>query len=333
MLKLQMQMMSMLPLPMFIVFCFGWLEHNEHSINLVFNSYTISACMDYLPIIAGILVALFYGVSDYLAGRSSKAVGEYRTTIYVLLFSSIILALALLYTGITAQLTSSLMVIVILFSVVFFVAQLLVFRAFRYGDLSVTAPIVGSSPIITVAGAVLILGDILSASEAAAIALIIVGIILVSTKASAFRTKKKIVAAGVSSAVLSMLFFGAFYIYLGAYDAAVGYTLLVFMSRVMGPVVGFAFGCATKQNLSFPQKKYATKIVIAGATDAVAVLVYAYSIFVNSAGLPIVAALAGFAGGVTVICAFAFLKERPEKNQWLGIILAIIGVVVLSYFS
>ena len=58
-----------------------------------------------------------------------------------------------------------------------------------------------------------------------------------------------------------------------------------------------------------------------------------FAIFVKSSDLPIVAALSGFAGGVTVILALLLLKEKPEKNQLLGMALAVVGVVVLSYFS
>ncbi|MDE1762409.1 MAG: EamA family transporter [Candidatus Micrarchaeota archaeon] len=60
---------------------------------------------------------------------------------------------------------------------------------------------------------------------------------------------------------------------------------------------------------------------------------YAYGIFAKTSSLPIIAAVAAFAGGVTVICALAILKERPEKNQLIGIVLAIAGIVVLSYLS
>lgn len=287
----------------------------------------------YLPIIEGLLVALLFGVSDYFAGKSSKAVGQYSTTIYVLLFSTVILLIALLFTGINTMLSAEVIGIAVLFSFIFFMAQLFAFKAFRYGNLSITAPIVGTYPVVTVIGAVFLLGAFLSPQEIVSIALIILGVILVSTKFSDFRTKNKITVAGVGSALISLVFFGIFAIYLGVYAAIIGFTLIIFISRALGAGIGFITGYATKQDLSFPSKKYVYPLAIAGVTDAFAALTFSYGTSVKSANLPIIAALAGIAGGVTVLCAFVLLKERPEKNQWLGIILVMIGVAVLSYFS
>ncbi|MDE1856799.1 MAG: DMT family transporter [Candidatus Micrarchaeota archaeon] len=288
--------------------------------------------MTFLPIITGLLAAFFWGTSDYLVGKPSRAIGQWRATTYVLGFSAIVLLLVSLYTGIGTKADASVILLAALSSIVAFLAFLFAFRAFRYGDLTITAPIVGTYPAIAAIGAVFILGETISGPEAAAIAAIIAGIVLLSTRLSALRRRKKIVASGIGSAILSMLFFGGTAIFAGAYAVVIGVVLLSLMWRSISAGIGFVAGYATRQDVSVPQRKYLPSIVMAGITDAFGVLAFVYGI-VASSTLPIVASLAGFAGGVTAIYAFALLKERPEPSQWLGILLAVAGVVVLSYIA
>ena len=287
----------------------------------------------YLPIIAGLFAALFWGLSDYLITKPTRALGQYRTTAYAMLFSTLVLLPFLLYTGINFHISPFVLLLAILSSIGAFVGFFFAYRAYRIGDLSITAPIVGSYPAITVLGSVLILGDKLTLVEIISIIAILIGIILISTKLSAFRAKRKLVVIGVGSALIAMLFLGTPGIFAGAYTVIIGFVLLSLMWRSITSAGGFITGYFAKQDMRLPGRRYLSPIIGAGAADAFAVLAFLYGVKVKSSTLPIISALSGFAGAVTVICAFILLKERPEKNQWFGIALAIVGVVALAYFS
>ncbi len=287
----------------------------------------------YLPILAGLVAALFWGLSDYLITKPTRALGQYRTTAYAMLFSTIVLLPFLLLTGINLHISPLVLLLAILSSIGAFVGFFFAYRAYKIGDLSITAPIVGSYPAIIVLGSVLILGDKLTLVEIASIITIIVGIILVSTRLSSFKHKRKLVVAGVGSALIAMLFLGTPGIFAGAYTVIIGFVLLSLMWRSITSASGFITGHFAKQDMRLPAKRYLLPIIGAGVTDAFAVLAFLYAVQVKSSTLPIISAISGFAGAVTVICAFILLKERPEKNQWLGITLAVIGVIALSYFA
>lgn len=289
--------------------------------------------MTYLPIVLGLLAALFWGISDYFAAKPSKELGPHRTTPYVLLFSAITILPFLLYTGVNPGINPFLLLFAVFTPFASFLGYFFIYRAFKQGNLSITAPIVTAYPVVTVLGAVFILGDRLSQVEIISIAAVILGIILLSTKFSSFGSKRKLVAAGVGSAILSTLFIGSPAIFYGAYAAVIGYALLGFVGRGGGCALAFASGYIRKDNLSVPKRKHLPWVAAAGITDAFAILVFIYAISAQGTALPIVSALSGFSGGVTVLLALAFLRERPEANQWLGILLAIIGVVVLSYLA
>lgn len=293
----------------------------------------MGAYIDFLPIAVGLLSALCWGLSDYFITKPTRTLGQYKTTAYTLLFSTLIIAPFIFYSGINLEISSGLLFFALLFGVVSFFGFFFAYRAFRYGSLSITAPIVNSYPAVIVIGSILILGDKISPIEGSAISVIIIGIILLSTKLSAFKSKSKIIASGVGSALLSMVFLGAMTIFAGAYTAVIGFVLLSVIWRGMTSILGFVSGFIAKQQMAFPERKYFLPIFAAGATDAFGILIFLYGVQVESSTLPIISALAGLAGAVTVVAALIFFKERPEKNQWVGIVLAMIGVVVLSYFT
>jgi drug/metabolite transporter (DMT)-like permease len=290
--------------------------------------------MNLLPILIGLFAAICWGVSDYLVAKPSRKIGHYATTAYMMLFSTLTLLPSLVYTGINFHIDSSILIIAFLSAIISFLGFFFAFRAFRYGNLSITAPIVGANPAITVAASVLVLGLVLSNIEIFSIIILILGIILLSTKMSAFRTKKRILVSGAGSALLSMIFFGMPAVMISSYTAIIGFALLSIMWRGVSSGLGFLTGFITKQRFSLSLlKQFIIPLVFAGVADAIAILAFLYGISIGSSNLPIISSLAGFAGGVTVILALVILKERPEKNQWLGILLVIAGAVILSYFS
>lgn len=290
--------------------------------------------MNLLPILIGLFAALCWGTSDYLVSKPTRKIGQYLATAYMMLFSTITLIPALIYTGINFHIDAFILFIAFLSSIIVFLGFFFAYRAFRYGNLSITAPIVGAYPAITVTASVLLLGNALSNTEIFSIIILILGIILTSMKLSAFKTKKGVIAVGVGSALIAMIFLGMPGVMVNPYIAIIGFASVSIMWRGVSSGLGFLTGFIAKQKFSLSLlKQFIIPLIFAGVTDALAILAFLYGMSIGSSNLPIISSLAGFAGGVTVILALIMLKERPEKNQWLGILLVIIGAVILSYFS
>ena len=290
--------------------------------------------MAILPILAGLIAALLWGLSDYLATVPSRRFGQYRVTAYLSLFSTLTMLPVLLYVGVGPGVTPIFLVAVFAIGAINFAGLFLAYRAYRYGNLSIAAPITGAYPVVAVLGSVIILHDTISSFQALSIVVIILGILLISVKASALISRKKFIAAGAGSALLSAIFLGLPSIFAGAYIVVLGYMLLGVAWRATPAALGFATGAIAGQQMGIPkQRGFLGPVIAAGVLDGIAIIAYAYGIFAKTASLPIIAAVAAFAGGVTVICALVMLKERPEKNQLIGIAVAMAGIIALSYLS
>ncbi len=289
--------------------------------------------MSYIAILAGAGAALGFGISDYLAVKPLRELGYYRVTAYLLLFSTLTILPFLFYTGLATHASGFILALAALMSLLLFAGFILTYRSFIQGNLSINATIAGSYPALTVVVAVLFLGDKLTTGQIAPLVAVLLGVVLVSTKFSGLKAKKKLVAKGVENAMVASVIFSITSLFSGVYTAIVGFALMSIMGRSIGSASGFVASYATKQDLRPPKRKLLIQIILAGIMDAFGVLCWLYGVYVAPSNLPIVVGVAGFAGGVSVICALIALRERPEPKQWIGIALTVLGVIALALFS
>ncbi|MDE1873544.1 MAG: DMT family transporter [Candidatus Micrarchaeota archaeon] len=289
--------------------------------------------MSYLAVLVGLAAAFLWGTSDYLAGLASRSVGEYSTNAYVFLFGGITIFIALMFFGSSAHPDLGALIFGAAFSVPIFFGSLFYYRAFRIGDFAINAPISSSYPVVIVLGSVFLLGQALSWTEILGLTVTILGIVLISTKFSMLKARKRALAAGVGSSVLAMILLGVPSIFAAVYAAVIGFLLLSLMWRTLPALIAFVGGYAAKQDLRMPKRRTLLLIIVAGLFDGLALSVYLFGIYANALALPIISVLSGLTGAVTVAYGLMISKERPEWNQWLGIAMAIAGAATLSYIS
>ena len=295
--------------------------------------------MAYLPVLLGAFTAFCWGTSDYLSRSSSQKVGHYRTTVYMHVVSTatLVLLLPLLLRpdfGISFELALTLVAL----SVVNFFAFIFLYRGLHYGVVSVVAPIAYSYPIITTIFAVIFLGVMLSGVRTLALAAVILGVILLSTRFSELGRYLRggglvKVMPGVDSAVVSAVSFGSVYVALGFVTPLVGYVLPVLFLRGLGGIFGFTFAPLLKQDVR-PRRDVMTRtMLVMGILETFGLLSFNLGISFGGATLPVVTALSGMGGAFATTYAMAFLRERLEPNQLVGILLSIAGVFALLYFT
>ena len=219
-----------------------------------------------------------------------------------------------------------------------FVAFIFLYRAFHRGVVSVVAPIAYTYPAVTTVLSVLLLGTILSASQALIIAGIIIGVILISTRFSELGASlrgggRPNLTRGVDSAIGSSTFFGMVYIAVGYAAPLVSVVLPALVLRAVVPVLGFLLAPVLKQQVRPSRSMFSKTMIAIGVIEAVGFLSFTYGISGAGGSLPVVAALSGMGGAVAASYGLAFLKERLELNQVFGVVLSLAGVFMLLYIG
>ncbi|MDE1852299.1 MAG: EamA family transporter [Thaumarchaeota archaeon] len=294
--------------------------------------------MAYIPIAAGLTAAFCWGTADYLSRSQSEKLGYYKTVVYSQVVTLVVLVALIPIVDPAPVLSAMPVLVLVLAGMLNFVAFIFLYRAFHKGVVSIVAPVAYTFPAVTTVLSIVVLGAILTAERVFAIAGIIIGVILLSTRFSELRKflgghGSASLTAGIGSAVGSSVFFGTVYVGVGYAAPLVSLVIPALMLRVVGASAGFALAPILRQDVRLSRLTFSKVILVMGVLEALGFLSFTYGILSSAATLPVVAAISGMGGAVAATYGLIFLKERLERNQVVGVLLALIGVFTLLYLG
>jgi drug/metabolite transporter (DMT)-like permease len=294
-----------------------------------------------MGILLGLLTALTWGSSDFLARFASRRVGALRTTLYMQLVGLVLLTIFLPWIGGWGHLLDGSgwqpWAWGALAGALNAVASLSLYRSFEIGKLAVVAPLSASYPALTVAIAVFT-GEHLTAMRAAGIAFVLAGVVVVArgeaqphgVAAPSQASPQKKAPSGISAALVSAVGFGVLFWLLGnRVVPRVGFASTVWMIRLTSSALTALVILVMKQPISLPRKDSVSIWLLGmGLLDTGAFVL-------NNRGMQleqvsVVSVLASLYGAVTVILSTAVLHEHMSRWQWLGIVAIFAGITLIS---
>jgi len=297
----------------------------------------------------GITAALLWGTADFLARFATRRVGVIRSLFYmqaigVLAFTFWIVPKKEIPAAISNH-PPSIWMWVVASALLSTVASLAFYRALEIGVLSVVSPVCSAYPVLTLALSV-VAGERLKGHQFAGIALAIAGVTLASTSFAALQPAGKSDASqpaqtaeskppaahltrGVGLAIFASATYGLNFWLIGYHIVpALSGTLSVWATRALCVAILPIICLATKQSLAIPRGKVWWMLAAIGLFDTTAYL--ASNLGLATGHVSLVTVFGSLFGAVTVFLAWAFLKERLEKTQWLGIALIFAAIVLVS---
>lgn len=294
--------------------------------------------MVYTSIVAGLAAAFCWGTADYLSRSQSEKVGYYRTVVYSHMITLAVIVVLVPFVSPDFVVSASPVAALSAAGALNFVAFIFLYRAFHRGIVSLVAPVAYTYPAVTTFLSIVVLGTILSSERILAIAGIILGVVLLSTRFSEIRSLVKgrgapSLTAGVGSAVGSSVFFGTVYLAIGYAAPSVSIVVPVMVLRAVGIAAGFALAPVLHQQVRPSRLTFSRTMFAMGVLEAAGFLSFTYGISATGGSLPIVAAISGMGGAVAASYGLFFLRERLEPNQVVGVVLSLLGVFTLLYLG
>jgi drug/metabolite transporter (DMT)-like permease len=294
-----------------------------------------------MGVLLGLLTALAWGSSDFLARFASRRIGSLRTTLYMQLAGLVMLTIFLPWIGGWGHLFDGSgwrpWAWGTVAGIVNGVSTLALYRSFELGKMAAVAPISASYPALTLILS-LFSGERLTTLRAAGIACIVVGVVLVAggeTQAAGNEAPSRSASedaprAGVGWAFLSAIGFGLLFWLLGMRIVpAVGVASTVWMIRFSSSILSSCLLLTLKQPVAVPRQGSVSLVLLAmGLLDTGAFVL-------NNRGLEleqvsVVSVLASLYCAVTVILAAIFLREHLSRWQWFGIVSTLGGIGLIS---
>jgi drug/metabolite transporter (DMT)-like permease len=288
-----------------------------------------------MGILLGVLTALTWGGSDFLARFGTHRMGTLRTMLYMQFIGLILLTICLPWLGGWGHLADGSgwqpWAWGILAGSVNAVSTLSLYRSFEIGKMAVVAPLSASYPVLSVSLS-LLSGERLTAARATGIVCAMIGVLLVAAgekapdanDAEAVRRSGK----GIGWALASAVGFGLLFWLLGTrVIARVGAPQTVWMIRLTCTVVVTAIIFLARQPIGLPRNTRWISLGM-GAGDTSAFVLGNRAMLIEQ--VAVVTVLSSLYGAVTVALAALVLREHVSRWQWAGIAAIFAGIYLMS---
>ena len=281
-------------------------------------------------VIAGLIVMLCWGCSDFILTIPIRKIGTLKTILIRNIISILLVTPVGFHLYFTDRMTISLLnlLIVLMSSLLFILAYYFFMKGFEIGSISLVSPIGGAYSIITVLLALIFLGESLSNLKMLAVCLMILGVFFTSSDITKLRNIKS--QKGLKESILAMVGFGLSMFILGFASKRLD-SITLFEYATLSQAFFFVVlsllkgGRYQKGDINF-------KLFLIFILQATIVNVgwFAYIYGVGQDLVSIVTPISSLLPGVTVILALIFYKEKLVANQKLGIFAILVGVYLIS---
>jgi drug/metabolite transporter (DMT)-like permease len=286
-----------------------------------------------MGIVLGLTAALSWGLADYFAAMSSRRTGALRVVLGFHLAAMVLLAAVLFGSGGgLSDLSRQDLAWFVFVGALGWLSYLAFYRALSIGPISIVSPIVSAYAAVTVLCAVLISGERLSPGEAAAIAVVLAGVVLASSDLKQIRVLERVAVLGIFLALATAVLIGAFVYGVAYFSDEYGWLLPIFVARGFSTV--FIVATALRRGeWGFPEQPPSLLATI-GLIAVVDTAGYvAFNFGVRHEETSIVATAAAPYSVVPIVAGVVLLVERPKAVQWAGVALVIAGLVLLGLVS
>lgn len=278
-----------------------------------------------LSLTLGICAALAWGLHDICVRYVSQQGGILPALATVLLAGLVMLVPVLIYGGGWEGMSARAYQYSLISGAFYVVGCVGLYNSFSIGPVRLVAPIMGAYPILSIGWAALN-GQIVPLDQWLAVLAVIVGVAIVSILSDSEDrngAQKTAIGWAVLGALGLALTFAT-----GHIATQAGAELpVVFVTRAV-TTLGVLILLLASKGRKWPDRRAWPLLALMGFLDA-----FALGVVIASGGLdrPEFAAVAASTFGmVTIILAWAFLKERMTPAQWLGVAVTFGGIGYLA---
>jgi uncharacterized membrane protein len=284
-------------------------------------------------VIYGLVAALGWGLADFGGAVVGRKIGSLATVLVSQTFNAAVMTIVLIASGHSPAVLGPYLGFVVLNGLAAAAAYITHYRALELGPVTVVSPVGATYAVVGVVLAIVVLGEHPGGLALAGGALTVVGVMLASTDLRKVEeTVHRERPAGLPWAIASAVLFGVGGFLLGYLSKRVGWVTGLWASRTAQFVAFAVFAIFRRPDGSgIGWNGWTAGAVAVGVADLLGVVAFASG---AAAGyLSIVLAASAVFPLIAVALSIGYLHERPVPNQYLGIALVVVGLLMLGLGS
>jgi drug/metabolite transporter (DMT)-like permease len=273
-----------------------------------------------------------WATSDIFAAMVSRKIGGYSATFWGYIVRIPFLAFFIPFDMENVRaLTLSNFLISGLLSIVLLIGTAFFFDAFRGGNTSLVGTIGSAFVVPTVILSVIFFGERLDLYQTLAIGVIVVGLVVTSLDFESLRQRRNLMDRSVVLALLAMFFWGIYFAFIRVPVEQIGWFLPSYIGFFFAPFVLLMMRIQ-RITLEWPTANRAFPAFVATLLLGTAANL-GYNLGISSGYTSTVAPIAGAYPVLFVILSSLIFKERLQRQQIVGIVVSLVGIVALSLLS
>ena len=278
-------------------------------------------------LLCGVIAMACWGIGDFVVARTVRRTGAFNVLAWSQVIGLVPYVPALFFLNSFQMPTWGAVGTVLVSGIVVTLAYLSLYKGLQVGKVSIITPISACWAIVTVVLSAFLFRESLSTIQIVAVTLAIMGGVAASFKWGDLRRLSfKTGVVGIQYAFFAMIGLGLYYVLLDVLVSEIGWFLPVLLVRLVVVSLLFTYSVTTKRDVSFP-KEVALLVILAGFLEFIAFL--SYGIGINSEYTSLVAPVSAASPVVTIALAKIFLGENLELNQWAGVVVVSVSLVLL----
>ncbi|MBP9821522.1 MAG: DMT family transporter [Candidatus Pacebacteria bacterium] len=283
-----------------------------------------------LGILFAVVAMICWGFGDFFIQKSLRKVGDWETLFIITLLGSIIL-LPFVWVDIVPFLQSHITTLAILFGagLILLLAALLEFESLKIGKISVIEPIWSLEIPSAVLFAFIVLNESMDIYQIITIAVLIIGLFMVSYKGSPF-SKKFLLERGIILSAVAAVVMGLANFFVGWGARTTDPLLASFIINIVCVIASGSFLVwrGKMGQVVSDIKTYPGLLLKMAILDNIAWIAFAFAMIFAPIG--IAAALSESYIIIAVLLGIFINKEKIELHQKIGLAVAIIAMIILA---
>lgn len=283
-----------------------------------------------LAITLALITFVGWGTGDLFTVVATRKIGGSLTVFWVFFFSFLLSLLLIPFAPTNLNsITLPLLLLNLFLGVLVVSGNVLVAKAFHESSAPLVGIIVQAFPAVVLLLSALIFKDVITPMQVGLIAIIFAGVTLCSVDFKKLLGSEKIIDRGMLFALGAMICLSIYFTFSRIVISAYGWFLPNFISTACFPIV-YLFIKAQKEKFEIPKS-----LTVLGATFMVGLLIRAGDFALNyGLTLPnassIVAPIASASPILFVVMSALVFKDKVSRQQVVGIVTALVGIVLLT---
>ncbi len=284
------------------------------------------------PIIFALISYFGWGIGDIFGTIAVRKIGTYSVTFWSYILTLLILCLYIPFALVDLnQINFSIVALNIFLGLVVLPGAILYGEAMTIGNASLVTTVAASFTALVVIFSVLFLKETITQMQLWAIIIIFLGLILTNLDLKQIFKRSFKVDKSIMLAFVVMFLWGIYFTFIKIPVRQIGWYWSNLFSFSVTPLL-FVYIKIKSIKLNNPLNK---KVIVPFFAGTILVMMadLSYNFAIGKGLAAVIAPIAGAYPTLFVVLAFLVFKDKITKQQIVGIITTLAGIVLLSFFS